>query len=180
MYHFQKSTRSTFGFASVAILMFSFIFIACEQSDVAPSADELSVTQEIESLSIFGLATQTQQLSLDPSISVEKRQQLADFAERIFLDLNNVKNMKLAARRSSTCIPPGYCYDDYIQCIDWAVHWDNLLAQCNGPTPPSNCEQVRADYLANLDEIEATYHNCSIALYYCQDLYCPSGPGGGL
>ena len=182
MYNSKTSTRSIFGFAFMATFVFSILFTACDQETVVEPADELSVTQEIESTSIFGLATHTKQLSLDTSIDPEVRERLANFAERIFTDLERVKMMKMAEQeqRSSGCIPPPFCYDDYLECISWAVLWDNLLAQCNGPNPPSNCQQIRDDYIANLDEIEQTYIDCAIELDKCEKLYCPGGPGGPL
>ena len=66
--------------------------------EMSEPADELSITQEIESTSIFGLATHTKRLSLDTSIDPETRERLANFAERIFTDLERVKMMKMQKR----------------------------------------------------------------------------------
>lgn len=166
-----------------SLLALAFLAISCAPEEEGEVDVAMEVRMEIENLPIYRVATEFRNASTDQSISAEQRAQLTGLSNLIFEDLDQLTKTRIEQRNviESTCIPPGFCYDDYVQCIEWAVLWDNLLMQCNGgPYPPSNCEQVRADYLANLDEIEATYIDCAEDLYKCQDLYCPSGPGGQL
>ncbi|WP_299220997.1 hypothetical protein [uncultured Aquimarina sp.] len=98
-----------------------------------------------------------------------------------YLILSDIKKLKEEDFRK--CAYGGsLCDGPYYDCIWWAASWDNLLRKCNGPEAdrPFNCDQIREDYLANIDEIEATYIRCTNQFNSCISSACggggPQGP----
>ncbi len=166
----------------LSLLAAAFLTISCTPEEGGQVDTALEVRMEVENSPIYRMAVEFRNTSNDPNVSAEQRAQLTGLSDMIFNDLEILIRSKTVQRDAveGGCIPPGYCYDDYEICVEWAVLWDNLLMQCNGgPYPPSNCDQVRADYLANLDEIEETYIKCAEEREKCIKLYCPGSGGGG-
>ncbi len=154
-----------------------FFVVSCNTEE---TSDDL-VNQQEESLSFAETQDALRRVALDFKATVEglngitltesERFKLSKLADLILSDLNS-NNQK--SRDTRACPGSSVCTQSYNSCIWWAKSWDDLLRRCNGPVAnrPPNCDQIRRDYIRNLDEIEATYMRCNNELNSCVEEYC--------
>ncbi|KZS38231.1 hypothetical protein AWE51_19535 [Aquimarina aggregata] len=167
------------------ILVLSVLFIiSCNKEE---NSEELLIQQE-EFVSVSENVDALRRLALDFKATADGRNGI-ELDEKSKLRLRKLADVMLSdvkireASVASKCIyGASLCDGPYEDCIWWAASWDNLLRKCNGPVAdrPFNCDQIREDYLANIDEIEATYIRCTNSFNSCISNACggggPQGP----
>ena len=169
----------------IILILSVFMIISCNKEEssediVNQQEETLSTTENIEAL---------RRLALDFKATAEGKNGI-ELDEKIKIRLKNLANLILSDMEKREEIMTrkcayggGLCERPYEDCIWWAASWDNLLRRCNGPEAdrPFNCDQIREDYLANIDEIEATYVRCTNEFNSCVAAACgDNGPQGPL
>ena len=168
----------------LSVLMVLSLF-SCASDDVQIESDtSVSFSEETKVLPIYKLAIQMQELAQQNELSAANDLRLKRIATTILEDVKIIeaiyKNEEVTKAGNAVCTAGSICSNQYASCTAWATSWNNLLASCNGPVNnrPNNCDQIRADYINNLDKIEATYQKCQLELGYCLKVYCPGDDGG--
>lgn len=161
--------------------------ISCQTEGIERNQNTELLSAEIKELSIFKLATQMNNLTLNEKLSNSEKVRLREFSQSIISDLktfelnkSEIQYQNTARAKSSFCTASSICGNQYIQCTEWATLWEDLLGSCNGPVNnrPNNCDQIIEDYIKNLDKIESTYHKCKTKLDKCIKRYCPEDDRG--
>jgi len=157
------------------------MFFSCQTEELEINQDSEQLSTEIKELSIYKLSVLVDNLVLNKNLSNLEKVKLKAFSQSILLDLKTFEsNNSSKTTRGMNCTISSGCGNQYIQCTIWATYWENLLASCNGPIndTPNNCDQIREDYINNLDEIESTYNKCKRKLDRCIIRHCPEDDGG--
>lgn len=161
--------------------------ISCQTEEIERNQNTELLSAEIKELSIFKLAAQMNNLTLNEKLSNSEKVRLREFSQSIISDLktfelnkSEIQYQNTASAKSSFCLASSICGYQYNQCPQWATFWNDLLRSCNGPVEnrPNNCDQIREDYINNLDKIESTYNKCSAKLNTCIARYCSEDDGG--
>ena len=167
-------------FKACVFVLISLMVASCHTEETEfLETQQLDVTEEMSEQPIYSMAVYLKGLSQDIEISNTDREKARRLSELMLRDLRYVYGVSEArAISDQNCFPSSpRCVNNYNVCISWAKSWDELLSRCNGPEEnrPYNCDQIRVDYIKNLDKIEATYIKCSQELIKCNKLECKGG-----
>jgi hypothetical protein len=174
----------------VKYLCFAFAFVALysctNQEDLEVNPDKNSLTEydlifsdEVKELPIFSLFQISQLILEGDDITEANRVKISILVKEMESDFRylqtEVDTKKKNTTSSRSC---GSCTSSYESCVWWAKSWDVMLQRCNaGLTSQILCDELREDYLENLDEIQATYIKCSSSFNKCIK-QCSNKPPG--
>jgi len=171
--------------AKILGVLMILLLSSCASDDIQIEPDtSISFSEGAKKIPIYKLAVLMQDIIKQNDLTVESELRLKRISTTILEDIKIIetiyKNEEAAKADNVVCTAGSICSNQYASCTVWATSWNNLLARCNGPVSnrPNNCDQIRADYINNLDKIEATYQKCQLELGYCLKQYCPGDDGG--
>lgn len=175
------------------ILMIIFMISCQQQEDISTDLNAQEISLDLSDLEDLELLKQMasefkatadglNEIDLDDStkLRLESLSELMLSNYIFFKELSLYKKGNVTNKTLCRYLSYPECQQEYNTCVWWAKSWDDLLRKCNGPVSnrPSNCTQIRLDYIKNLDKIESTYHKCSNKFKSC--IGCSSGPQGPL